>query len=125
MAGATLDTGALIAIERGDRRVQALLDEAAAAGAALAVPAGVVAQAWRGSRRQARLARFLALAAVTVVPLDELQARAAGAVCGRSGTIDVVDASVVICARSRGHAVVTGDRDDLVALDATLRIISL
>jgi hypothetical protein len=46
VAGVTLDTGALIAIERGDPRLHALLDEAAAIGADLAVPAAVVAQAW-------------------------------------------------------------------------------
>jgi predicted nucleic acid-binding protein len=125
MVGATLDTGALIAIERGDRRLQALLDEAATAGAELAVPAGVVGQAWRGSSRQVRLARFLALATVTIVPLDNLQARAAGALCGRAGTVDVIDASVVICARARDHGVVTGDRDDLAALDPTLRFVDV
>jgi hypothetical protein len=48
VADVTLDTGALIAIERGDPRMQALLDEAAAVGADLAVPAGVLAQAWGG-----------------------------------------------------------------------------
>lgn len=125
MPGVTLDTGALIAIERGDRRLQALLDEAAAASADLAVPAGVIAQAWRGSSRQARLARFLALSSVTVVVLDELEARAAGVLCGRAGTADVVDASVVLCARARGHAVVTGDPDNLAALDPTLRLVTL
>jgi len=92
VAGVTLDTGALIAIERGDRRLQAIIDEAAIAGAEIAVPAGVVAQAWRGSARQARLSRFLALDAVICVPLDEPEARAAGALCGRAGTADIVDA---------------------------------
>ena len=125
MPGVTLDTGALIAIERGDRRLQALLDEASAASADIAVPAGVVAQAWRGSLRQARLARFLALHTVTTVPLDEPEARATGALCGAAGTSDVVDASVVICARARGHAVVTGDPDDLAALDPVLRLVKL
>ncbi|MGI8439652.1 MAG: PIN domain-containing protein [Thermoleophilaceae bacterium] len=125
MPGATLDTGALIAIERGDRRLQALLDEATVAGAEIAVPAGVVAQAWRGSRRQARVARFLALSTVATVPLDEPEARATGALCGQAGTSDVVDASIVICARARGHAVVTGDPDDLAALDPTLRLVQL
>ena len=125
MPGITLDTGALIAVERGDRRLQALLDEATATGSDLAVPAGVIAQAWRGSLRQARLARFLALSSVTAVVLDEPEARAAGALCGRAGTADVVDASVVICARVRGHSVVTGDPDDLAALDPALRLVTL
>jgi len=123
--GATLDTAALIAIERGDRRLQALIDEASAAGADIAVPAGVVAQAWRGSPGQARLARFLALTTVTTVPLDEPVARASGALCGRSGTSDVVDASIVICARARGHTVVTGAPDDLSTLDPALRLVHI
>lgn len=71
MPGVTLDAGALIAIERGAPRMQALLDEAAASGAEVAVPAGAVAQAWRGSPRQARLGRALRLDVVTVVPLDD------------------------------------------------------
>jgi predicted nucleic acid-binding protein len=125
VAGVTLDTGALIAIERGDPRLQALLDEAHVAGAELAVPAGVIAQSWRGGTRQARLARFLRLATVTVVSLDEPVARAAGVLCGRAGTADVVDASVVICARDRGHAVISSDPGDLTALDPTLPIVAL
>ncbi len=125
MAGATLDTGALIAIERADLRMQALLDEAHATGAVLAVPAGAVAQAWRSGTRPARRARFLKLAIVAVVPLDEPEARAAGAMCGRTATADVIDASVVICARARQHVVVSSDPDDLTALDPTIRIFAL
>jgi predicted nucleic acid-binding protein len=125
MPGITLDTGALIAIERGSPYIQALLSEAAAADAELAVPAGVIAQAWRGSSRQARLARFLAIDAVSVVALDEPEARAAGVLCGDVGTADVVDASVVICARAREHAVITTDPDDLGLLDPALRLIAL
>lgn len=125
MAGVTLDTGALIAIERGDQRLQALIDEAATRGADITVPAGVVAQAWRASARQARLSRFLRLDAVTTVALDDSEARAAGALCGHAGTADVIDASVVICARSRGHAVVTGDAGDLAVLDPSLRLVAL
>lgn len=104
--------------------MQALLDEAGAAGAEIAVPAGVTAQAWRGSVRQARLARFLALGIVESVPLDEPEARASGALCAHSGTADVIDASVVVCARARGHAVVSSDRDDLERLDPDLRVIA-
>jgi predicted nucleic acid-binding protein len=125
MVGVTLDAGALIAIERGDRRLQALLDEAGAVDATIAVPAGVIAQAWRGSKRQARLARFLGLSNVTAVALDEPAARAAGSLCGLAGTADIVDASVVICARERGQAVMTADEHDLRALDGQLPLIAV
>lgn len=125
MAGLTLDTGALIALERGDTRLQALLDEAHTCAADLVVPAGVVAQAWRDGTRQARLARFLRLPMVVVVALDEPEARTVGALCGRTSTADVVDASVVICARARRQAVLSSDPHDLAALDPALRIIPL
>lgn len=125
MTGVAFDTGALIAIECGDPRFQVSVDEAHAAGAGLVVPAGVVARAWRGGTRQARLDRFLRLTTVTVVPLDEPEARAAGALCGHAGTADVIDASVVICARDRDHVVVTSDPRDLATLDPTLQIVEL
>ena len=44
-AGVVLDTGALIALERGDRRMIALLRRALAQGRVFRVPAGVVGQA--------------------------------------------------------------------------------
>jgi hypothetical protein len=59
-----------------------------------------------------------------VVALDELEARAVGVVCGRAGTTDVVDASVVVCARQRGHQVVTGDAGDLLSIDPDLAVIA-
>jgi hypothetical protein len=59
MPGLTLDAGALIAFDRNERRVVALIARAVQQGCSLAVPAGVVAQAWRDGRRQARLARLL------------------------------------------------------------------
>ena len=124
-SGVTLDTGALIGIERGTRRMQALLDEAFAVGATLSVPAGVLAQAWRGTPRQARLARFLGLSNVSVVPLDDAVARAAGILCGRSGVNDVVDASVVVCAKLAGDTVVTTDPDDLRRLDSELGLVAI
>jgi hypothetical protein len=104
--------------------MQALIDEAVAAGATLAVPAGALGRAWRGSPRQALLARFLRLPQVEVVPLDEPGARAAGVLCGRTATADVIDASVVLCARLRGDAVVTGDAADLAKLDPDLRLLT-
>ena len=58
-AGIVLDTGALIALERGDKRMIALLRRALAQGRAFRVPAGVVGQAWRNGRVQVILGRFL------------------------------------------------------------------
>lgn len=117
-----LDAGALIGLERGDRRVVALLDRLRSAGSGAVVPAGVVGQVWRGGARQARLARFLRLAEVVIVPLDEDLARAAGELCGRAGTSDVVDASVVLVAHGEGDGVVTSDPDDLRRLSPAVRL---
>jgi hypothetical protein len=121
--GVTLDAGALIALEHGSGRMIALVDEIARAGgeAYAYVPAGALAQAWRGGR-QARIARLLRSSRSRVVPLDEPRARAAGALLALAGTSDVVDATVVLCAREYAVAVVSSDRDDLVALDPALPV---
>jgi predicted nucleic acid-binding protein len=116
----TFDTGALIAIERRSRRMQALLDEIDQREWRVAVPAGVVAQAWRGGPRQARIAALLSDERTEVVPLDDPAARAVGLLCGRSGHADVVDVSVAICARQRCLHVVTSDPEDLRAVDSAL-----
>ncbi len=62
---------------------------------------------------------------MTFVPLDDPEARAAGALCARTQTADVVDASVVLCARSRDHAVVTSDPQDLRRLDARATLVTV
>lgn len=125
MSGLTLDTGALIAFERADRFVVSLLSRALELKLELAVPAGVVAQAWRNGRRQARLAQLLGSDRTLVEPLDDRRAREAGQLCGVTATRDIVDASVVLCARSRGHAVATSDPTDLRHLGAKLRLIEV
>ena len=125
MRGLTLDTGALIAFERNDRRVVAIIDRALKLGVRLAVPAGVVGQAWRDGRRQARLARLLGSDLIEVEVLDDRGARAAGQLCGVTHTHDVIDASVVVCARSRGHGVLTSDAGDLRRLDSSLRYVAV
>ncbi len=123
-SGLTLDAGALIAIERGDRRLRVLLDEAEAIGWPIVVPVGPLAHAWRDGARQAVLGRFLnATDRVEIVEWDAPTARAAGILCGRTGTSDVVDASVVLCARERNHHVVTSGPRDFEVLDAKLSVI--
>lgn len=115
--GTTLDTGALIALEAGTGFMRALVTTAIREQASIAVPAGVLAQAWRASPRQARLARLLTGSTVEVVPMDRAAALAVGRLCAETGARDVVDVSVVLCARQRGHQVVTSDPGDLLAID--------
>ena len=119
----TLDTGALLALERGQPRIRALLQRVVENGIAVTVPTGVIAQAWRGGPRQARVARLLGDPAVTVVAMDELEARAVGLLCGRSGHSDVVDVHVALVARDRDSTVVTSDPDDLRHVDQAVSLI--
>jgi hypothetical protein len=125
MSGLTLDTGALIAIERNDRDFMTFLKESRAEDLEIVIPAGVIAQAWRDGRRQARIAKFLSSRRVRIEVLDDFRAREAGQLCGLTRTNDVIDASVVLCARAHKHAVVTSDPDDLRRLDPNLDIIEV
>ena len=105
------DAGALVGLDRGDRTLWSDLKAAALAGVDVAVPAAVVAQVWRGSARQARLSR--ALAGCEIASFDDV-ARAAGELCGRAGTSDVVDATVAVVAASSGaNRLYTSDPADL------------
>jgi len=123
MPGLTLDAGALIGFERNDRRVVALIARSLEHGHSFAIPAAVVGQVWRDGRRQAKLARFLGARQVDIETLDDKRARDCGQLCGVRGTSDVVDASVVLCARSRGHTIVTSDPDDIRRLDPVIEMI--
>ena len=131
MTALVLDAGALIALDRNDRAVWAMLRVAADDASIVHVSAGVIAQAWRDGRRQALLSR--ALAHCDEVPLDGVVARAAGLLCGRAGTADVIDASVVITAagiaRHGEVAIITSDPDDirrlLSELDVAARVVQV
>lgn len=110
-----LDAGALIGIDRDDRRTAGLIELGRRSGATLVTSAPVVAQAWRGSARQARLARLLAMIDVRAAHLAD--ARAAGELLAASGTADVVDALLAVLTVP-GDQVVTSDPGDLRALVA-------
>jgi predicted nucleic acid-binding protein len=124
VTGMTFDTGALIALESGSRRMAVLIEEALANHVELAVPAGVVAQAWRGGARQVRIARLLRASVTSIVPLDRKLALRVGALCAATGTADIVDVSVALCARDRGQPVVTSDADDIRAVEPSLTLLS-
>jgi len=125
MAGVTLDAGGLIALDRDDRRVVVLLARARETGARVTVPATVLAQAIRRPDRQARLARLIRQPATDVIDLDRVDATHVGRLLAASGTSDIADAHVVVCARRSGQPVVTSDPGDLRALDPALRLITL
>ncbi|MDQ3739154.1 MAG: twitching motility protein PilT [Actinomycetota bacterium] len=124
MTALVLDTGALIALDRNDRAVWAMLRIAADDAATVQVPAGAIAQAWRDGRRQALLSR--ALAHCDEVALDGPLARAAGLLCGQASTADVIDASVAVAAvglsRHDDVTVVTSDADDIRHLLSELNL---
>lgn len=121
-ATVVLDASALIAFERGDARMRALCREAIRSGVRFVVPAGVVGQVWRDGARQVPLAALLTAPTTDVPVLDVPLAEACGVLCGRVGTSDVVDASVVLVARRERAVVVTSDERDLRRLDPRLRL---
>lgn len=113
MSGITFDAGGLIALDRNDRRVLALIARAAEQGLRITVPATALAQAMRSPARQARLSRLIRQPETDLVALDGPGATAVGLLLSRTGTADIVDAHVVVCARRAGQSVVTSDPADL------------
>jgi predicted nucleic acid-binding protein len=111
-----LDAGGLIAVDRRDPHVGALLRVAQQNGIRVMSSAGAVAQAWRSGERQANLARILA--GVKVVPLDDRDARRVGELLGEHSSADVVDAHVALIA-SQSDVVLTSDPGDITGLLAT------
>ena len=117
-----LDAGALLAVERGDRTVVALIKRERLAGNPPRTHGGVVGQVWRGGTgRQANLARLLP--GVDVAPLDDDLGRRAGVLLRRAGTPDVIDAAVVLLAEPDDE-ILTSDVADLTDL-ATAAAIDL
>jgi predicted nucleic acid-binding protein len=117
-----LDAGALIALDRGDERVRELLRAARPHPGLVTIPAAVLAQVWTAPARHALLNQATRHRSVVISALDEVSAKASGILCRATGTSDIVDASVVIAARSRGAVVVTSDPGDLRALDPALTL---
>ena len=109
-----LDAGGLLAVERGDRQVIALIKRERQLDRAPLTHGGVIGQVWRGGQgRQANLARLLP--GVEVVALDDALGRRAGVLLGVAGKADVIDAAVVSLCRD-GDEILTSDPVDLQAL---------
>jgi predicted nucleic acid-binding protein len=125
VSGVTLDAGALIALDRADRRVIALLVRAKETGARVTVPATALAQAIRRPRTQVRLARLVRQPTTDLAPLDGPDATSVGMLLAASGTSDIVDAHVVVCGRRSHQPIVTSDPDDLRRLDPAATLVTI
>jgi hypothetical protein len=112
--GVTYDSGALIAADKGERRMWARHRALLLHRQVPTVPAPVLAQAWRGTSRQALLARLVA--GCEIEALDGGQARAVGALAASAGVSDIVDACVVEGALRRRDLVVSSDPGDLQSI---------
>ncbi len=123
MSGITFDAGGLIALDRNDRRVLALVARAAERGMRVTIPATALAQAIRNPARQARLSRLIRQAGTDLIALNGPDATAVGLLLAQSATADVVDAHVVVCARRAGQAVVTSDAADLGRIAPDLQLL--
>lgn len=120
--GITLDTGALVAIERRKQRGTRLLELARQRLAVLSVPVPVIAEWWRGRTD----VRERILDVVNVEPLSLVVAKAAGEAQAKVAKSTAVDAIVMAFAASRGDVVFTADTNDLDRLRAffpTVRVL--
>ena len=120
--GITLDTGALIAIERRKQRGTQLLELARQRLAVLAVPVPVVAEWWRARTD----VRERILDVVNVEPLSVAVAKLAGEALASVRGATAIDAIVMAFAASRSDVVFTGDTQDLERLRAffpTVRVL--
>ena len=116
---AVLDAGALIAIDRRDRTVGAMLRLLQRDAVPLVTSGAVVAQAWRDPRRQANLARLLT--GVHVAPLDEDAGKRVGELLRANQTTDLADAHLSLLAHNDDR-ILTSDEDDIRALMRTRRV---
>lgn len=115
--GLVLDAGALQALE--DRPIRLLADLLLAheLGLPIRIPAGSLAQSWRGRPRSALLARLLKQPC-TVVQVDERCAREIGEFIASIRLHarvkpDIVDAHVALITRATRSVVWTSDPEDL------------
>lgn len=112
MIGITLDTGALIALERRGQRMKEIVERALAKDQPLTVPADVVGEWWRGRTDL----RDSILESVDVEPLTEALAKLAGEALATIRGATLVDAIVMASAASRGDIVYSSDVEDLERL---------
>lgn len=99
-----------MAADRDDRIIWSLHRAALRRGLPPVVPAGVLAEGWRGGPQE-NLYRLLQ--GCDIEDLTKSRARAVGTLAGRAGHDDIVDVSVVEGAARRNHVVVTANPSHL------------
>jgi hypothetical protein len=108
-----LDAGAFVAIERRDRRIEAMLRVLHEQRVPLWTSAAVVAQVWRSGRKQVLIARILSGVGVRALgPGDDTRI---GELLAVSRTDDVIDGHVALLADDADR-IVTSDPRDLARL---------
>jgi predicted nucleic acid-binding protein len=116
MGGLTLDTGALVALERNRRDMGKVVGAALRTGAHITVPANVIAEWWRGrTDRRDHVRKVFA-----VQDVNEQIARLAGEALAwlKRRRIDIddritIDATVIATAALHGSNLYTGDFEDM------------
>ncbi len=124
VTGVTLDTGALIALERRHQRMARVYAKAVADGIGITIPAVVIAEWWRGRSD----VRELILRAVRVEETTTALARLAGEALAQVPGAGTIDALVMASAARRGDVVYTSDFADLARLQAyfaTVRLLAV
>ena len=116
---AVLDAGALVAIDKRDRTVGAMLRVLQRDEVPVTTSGGVVAQVWRDGGRQANLARILS--GVEVEAIDDLTGRRVGELLRQNQSDDLVDAHIALLVQP-GDQVLTSDEPDIRALLRTRRV---
>jgi len=115
MGGLTLDTGALLALERCRRDISKVVEAALADGRRITAPANAVAEWWRGRTDR----RDYVLGFVVVQEVDAKIAKLAGeALASFKNHVEVdakltIDATVMATAAVHGANLYTGDFDDM------------
>lgn len=107
---AVLDAGALVAVDRRDRRIGAQLRVLQQQGTPLRASTAVVGQVWRDGRKQANLARVLA--GVGIEPLSKDDGKRIGELLAQAASSDVVDAHVALMV-APADLVLTSDPGDI------------
>ncbi len=116
MAALVFDAGALIALDRGDRAVGALLALAPQQNIEAITSSTCIAQVWRDPARQAKLTR--ALEGFLEWSLDSIHARRCGLLLAHTGTTDIADAAIALLVQN-GDTILTSDPGDIkLLLDA-------